>query len=81
VFTAQYELGLQSRQLHFRPERVKQLAQANASCNLFKGSEEIFSLMKMRGKITVFRDVIPCSLVEMYQRVGGSCDPKLRIQE
>jgi len=37
--------------------------------------------MKMRGKITVFRDVILCSLVEMYQRVGGACYPKLRIQE
>jgi len=29
---------------------IKQIAQAIASCNLLKGSEEIFSLMKMTGK-------------------------------
>jgi len=63
VFTVRYELGLQIRQIQFRPEWVKQLAQAIASCNLLKGSGEIFSLMKMRGKITVFRDVKPCSFV------------------
>jgi len=81
VFTARYDLGLQIRQIQFRPERIKQLAQAIESFNLLKGSGEIFSLMKMRGKITVFRDVMPCSLVEIYQRLGGACYPKFRIQE
>ena len=81
MFTARYELGLQIRQIQFRPERIKQLAQAIASCNLLKGSGEIFSFIKMRGKITVFKDVMPCSLVEMYQRLGGACYPKFRIQE
>lgn len=37
--------------------------------------------MKMRGKITVFRDVIPCSLVEMYQHLGGACYTKFRVKE
>ena len=64
MFTVRYELGLQIRQIQFRPERVKQLAQAIASCNLLKGSGEICSLMKMRGKVTVFRDVMPCSFVK-----------------
>ena len=81
MFTARYDLGLQIRQIQFRPERIKQLAQAIESFNLLKGSGEIFSLMKMRGKITVFRDVMPCSLVEIYQRLGGACYPKFRIQE
>jgi hypothetical protein len=70
-----------SNQIQFRPERVKQLTQAIASFNLLKGSEDIFSLMNMSGKITVFRGVTLCSFVAMYQCLGGACYPKFRTQE
>ena len=60
---------------------IKHLAQVIPVCNLLKENEQIYSLTKMNVKITILRDVMPCNLVEMYQRLGGACYPKFRIEE